>query len=186
MTHLRNYSKDKELDNVNWNLIKLSNVNDKIIKQLINHMRSELSDNFFISFESLINIGSKATKLIEKTYKKYSTTRNFRKYLFQFLLNYYNDFVEDPLVLRLYHPDFIIRAKALMQIEENGDIDYLKFIIPLLNDPDDSVRWAALRVLESFKEFENNPLTFLKIENRIRKEPNLVIKEKLIKIFNNS
>ncbi len=183
VNHIGDYGSEEEVDNVQWNLIKISHVDDKIIKKLITHMKSELSDNFFISFESLINIGMKARELVSKTYNEYSDSTNFRKYLFQFILNFYDDIVECPLVLRLYHPDFIIRAKNLMQIEEKGDISYLKFIIPLMNDPDDSVRWATIRVLESFKQFEDNPIMVKKIQHRINKEPNPVIKEKLEKIF---
>ncbi|MHA1805827.1 MAG: HEAT repeat domain-containing protein [Promethearchaeota archaeon] len=183
MRYSREHEANKDLNDDNWDLIKISNVDDKIIKNLLEYITSDVNDNFFISFESLLKIGKKARTLVEQSYKKHARKKDVRREILKFILNYYKGRIKYPLVPRLYHPDFIIRARTLEQIEKNREFNYLKFILPLINDTDDSVRWAAIRVLESFKHAENRHFLYQMLKHRIQKEPNPIIKEKLIKIF---
>ena len=83
---------------------------------------------------------------------------------------------------QLYHPDFIIRARTIFKIQQTKDKQYLKFILPLLNDPDDSVRWAVITSLDCL-DLNNNPLVHKELKNFIEKESNLVIKEKIKEVF---
>jgi hypothetical protein len=85
----------------------------------------------------------------------------------------------------LYNPDFITRARTIFKIEQAGDKKYLKYILPLLNDPDDSVRWAVLRFLDTFNMVKN-PLVCKEIKCFIERESNSVIKEKAKDVFKNS
>ena len=84
---------------------------------------------------------------------------------------------------KLYHPDFITRARTLLKLEHVGDINYLNFIVPLLNDPDDSVRWAVIRFLNSHPHLINNPLVYKELKSHIETELNPVIREKMMEIF---
>ncbi len=80
---------------------------------------------------------------------------------------------------QLYHPDFVIRARTILRLENASDFNYLRFILPLLNDPDDSVRWAVIRFLNTHSQLINNPLIYMELKSHIQKEMNLVIKEKV-------
>ncbi|MHA1688609.1 MAG: HEAT repeat domain-containing protein [Promethearchaeota archaeon] len=183
MRNSRDYGDYKNLNDDNWGLIKISNVSDKIIKKLLKYITSDVNENFFISFESLLKIGKKARNLVEQSYKEHAKKKDLQKEILKFILNYYKGRIKYPLVQKLYHPDFITRAKTLDYIEQNKNYNYLKFVLPLVNDPDDSVRWAAIKVLESFKQPKNNLFLFHLVKHRIKKEPNPVIKEKLTNIF---
>ncbi|MFX1361285.1 MAG: hypothetical protein ACFE8T_13185, partial [Promethearchaeota archaeon] len=83
----KNYTEDD-----NWDLIEVSKVNDKIIKKLLNYLKYDISENFFISFESLLKLGNKIPKYtIESIIKELDQTHNFKKELFQFILNFTKD-----------------------------------------------------------------------------------------------
>ena len=82
----------------------------------------------------------------------------------------------------MYHPDFVIRANALRDIERNDALKYLHLIIPIIDDPDDSVRWAVLNLLISLNQI-NNPIIYKKLKNRAKIETNQIIKKKLLEIL---
>ena len=46
-------------DNPNWDVIEVSKVNDKIIMKLLNYLKYDVSEKFFISFESLLKLGNR-------------------------------------------------------------------------------------------------------------------------------
>ncbi|KKL14318.1 hypothetical protein LCGC14_2516860, partial [marine sediment metagenome] len=53
----------EEEESTNWDVIEISKVSDKNIRILIDNLKldkAELSDDFFISFESLLKIGNRA------------------------------------------------------------------------------------------------------------------------------
>ncbi|MFX1409825.1 MAG: HEAT repeat domain-containing protein [Promethearchaeota archaeon] len=189
MNFFRNNKIWEEEENLNWDVIEISKVNDKIIKKLINNLKldkSDLSDNFFISFESLLKIGKRAEYALNSYIKETKQIHNSKIDIFNFILNCIkNETIEDNLVPKLYHPDFIIRARTIFRIEEANDIKYLRFILPLLNDPDDSVRWAATKFLDSHNLIKN-PLVFKELKNFINKESNPVIKQRVKEIFKKS
>ncbi|MFX1600480.1 MAG: hypothetical protein ACFFB6_07775, partial [Promethearchaeota archaeon] len=78
---------------------------------------------------------------------------------------------------------FITRARAVLKLELAADINYLRFILPLLNDPDDSVRWAVIRFFNTHRHLLKNPLVHKELKSLIEKELNPVIKEKVIELF---
>ncbi|MFW9865163.1 MAG: HEAT repeat domain-containing protein [Candidatus Thorarchaeota archaeon] len=189
MNYLRD---DKVWDNeedLNWDLIEISQVDDKIIRRLLNNLKldkSELSDNFFIAFESLLKIGKKAEDSLNEFIKETHEIHNYKVDIFNFLLDFIkNNTVEYLLVPQLYHPDFITRARTVFKIEQARDKKYLKFIIPLLYDPDDSVRNAVVRVLDTFNMVKD-PLVCKELKCFIELESNPVIKEKIREIFKRS
>jgi HEAT repeat protein len=94
-----------------------------------------------------------------------------------------NNTLKYVLVPHLYHPDFVTRARTLLKLELVGDINYLNFILPLLNDPDDSVRWAVIRLLNTHAHLLNNPLVYKELKSHIETELNPVIKEKMVELF---
>ncbi len=173
----KNYTEDN-----NWDLIEVSKVNDKIIKKLLNYLKYDISENFFISFESLLKLGNKIPEYtIESIIKELDQTHNFKKELFQFILNFTkNGIIEYHLLPQLYNPDFIIRARAVMKIKENNDIKYIKFLLPLLEDPDDSVRWSIIRYLANFRD---NPIILNELKNHLDKELNPIIYKNLKEIY---
>ncbi|MFX1392726.1 MAG: HEAT repeat domain-containing protein [Promethearchaeota archaeon] len=175
------------LDKSNYEIIEVSKVDDKIIKKLIDNLKLDLSDNFFISFESLIKLGKKAESALEAVIHEIDDHHQFKKEIFNLLLNLIkNNEIENPLLLNLYHPDFIVRANALMQIEKNNALKNLNFILPLISDPDDSVRWAVMRLIDSFDQSENqNPIIFKKLKKQAEIEQNPVIQKKIKKILKN-
>ncbi|KKM07664.1 hypothetical protein LCGC14_1731620, partial [marine sediment metagenome] len=72
MSYLRDNKNWDEEENINWDIIEISKVNDKIIKDLILNLKldkSDLSDRFFISFESLLKIGKKAEAVLDSYIK---------------------------------------------------------------------------------------------------------------------
>ena len=73
-----------------------------------------------------------------------------------------------------------------MLAENSGDRKYMKFIIPLIEDPDDSVRWAAINYLINDKANIKNPKAFQKLESRITVESNPIIRNKLVDIVKNN
>lgn len=189
MSYLRENKTWEEEENKNWDVIKISKVNDKIIKNLIASLKldkAELSDDFFISFESLLKIGNRAESVLDSYIQQTNEIHNVKVEIFNFLLDFIkNSSLKHVLVPQLYHTDFITRARTIFRLEEAGDKSYLKFLIPLLNDPDDSVRWAVIRFLNS-NNLLKNPLIYKELKNLIEKESNLVIKENLKEIFKNS
>jgi len=186
VSYLRDNKIWDEEESTNWDVIEISKVNDKIIRILINNLKldkAELSDDFFISFESLLKIGNKAESVLDSYIRQTNEIHNFKVDIFNFLLDFIrNNSVKHVLVPQLYHTDFITRARTIFKLEEAGDKSYLKFLIPLLNDPDDSVRWAVIRFFNS-KKLLKNPLIYKELKNLIEKESNLIIKEKLKEIF---
>lgn len=171
----------KEHDN--WDVIEVSKVNDKIIRKLLNYLKYDISDNFFISFESLLKLGNKIPQLtIKKLIKELDKAHEFKMELFQFILNFTEDgLVEYHLLPELYNPDFIIRAKAVMKITDNNDTKYIKFLLPLIEDPDDSVRWSVIRFLSQHK---NNSIIDSELREHLDKELNPVIYDNLKQILN--
>ena len=108
----------------------------------------------------------------------------FKKELFKLILNYIKtNKIENPYLFDLYHPDFVIRANALRDIERNDALKYLHLIIPIIDDPDDSVRWAVLNLLISLNQI-NNPIINKKLKNRANIESNQIIKKKLLDVLN--
>ncbi|MFW9784325.1 MAG: HEAT repeat domain-containing protein [Candidatus Heimdallarchaeota archaeon] len=180
MNYLRDNKNNREDDN--WDLIEVSKVNDKIIKKLLNYLKYDISENFFISFESLLKLGNKIPEYtIDSIIKELEQSHNFKKELFQFILNFTkNGIIEYHLLPQLYNPDFIIRARAVMKIKDNNDSKYLKFLLPLLEDPDDSVRWSVIKYLASFKD---NHIIYNELKKHLDKELNPIIFDNLREII---
>ncbi|MFW9878964.1 MAG: hypothetical protein ACFFG0_38285, partial [Candidatus Thorarchaeota archaeon] len=68
MSYLRDNKIWEEEEDVQWDVIEISKVDDKIIRYLLDNLnleKSDLSDSFFISFESLLKIGKKAEKILD-------------------------------------------------------------------------------------------------------------------------
>ena len=183
MNFIRNDGNLTEEDNANWGVIEVSKITNKIIEKLIDNLKSELSEDFFISFDSLIKIGKKAEPVLKGVLEDNGEKLEFRKDIFKFFLNFFqNDEVENPLVFQLYNPDFIARARAIMQIEETGDLSYLKYVLPLVEDPDDSVRWAAINFLINMDQLDD-PMVYKKLTDQMEKESNSVIRNKLFDLL---
>ena len=92
--------------------------------------------------------------------------------------------IDNFLVPQLYHPDFIVRAKTILKIEKNADLRYLSYILPLLNDPDDSVRWAVIKFLDTNNLIKDS-MVRKELKTFIKAESNTIIKEKAKEIFSN-
>ncbi|MHA2282286.1 MAG: HEAT repeat domain-containing protein [Promethearchaeota archaeon] len=186
MSYLRDNKVWEEEENLKWDVIEISKVDDKIIRNLFERMKLEtyeLTDNFFIAFESLLKIGKRAEEVIDSYIKETNEIHNFKIDVFNFLLKFIkNNTIEYILVPQLYHPDFITRARTIFKIQQAGDKKYLNFIIPLLNDPDDSVRWAVIRFLSNLNMVKN-PLVYKELKKFIELESNPIIKEKLKEVF---
>ena len=189
MSYLRDNKIWEEEEDLNWDVIEISKVDDKIIRYLLDNLKldkSDLSDNFFIAFESLLKIGKKTENVLDSYIKETNEIHNFKIDVFNFMLDFIkSNKIEYLLVPHLYDPDFITRARTIFKIEQAGDKKYLKFILPLLNDPDDSVRWAVLRFLDTF-DMMKNPLVCKELKCFIEKESNPIIKEKGKEIFKKS
>ena len=166
----------------NWDVVEVSKVNDKIIRKLLDYLKYDISDKFFISFESLLKLGNKVPEAtIKNIISELDQTHNFKKELFQFILNFIkDDTVEYHLLPQIYSPDFIVRARAVMKIKENNDVRYLKFLLPLLDDPDDSVRWSAIKFLS---QHIDNPIIHYELKKHLNKELNPIISENLKEVF---
>ena len=187
MSYLRDNKIWEEEDNRNWDVIEISKVDDKIIKRLIDNLKLEttdLSENFFISFESLLKLGKKIEPVLDSFIKETTEIHNCKVDIFNFILDFVkNNTLKYNLVPQLYHPDFITRARTVLKLEQAGDISYLNFILPLLNDPDDSVRWSVIRFLNTHEQLLKNPLVYKEIKCYIVKESNSVIQEKMKELF---
>lgn len=180
---MKNLGDDNDYKEVNnWDVIEVSKVNDKIIRKLLNYLKYDISENFFISFESLLKLGNKVPEAtIQNIINDLDQTHSFKKDLFQFILKFVkNGTVEFHLLPQIYSPDFIVRARAVMKIKQNNDTRYLKFLLPLLDDPDDSVRWSVIKFLAKHK---NNPIIFNELKNHLNKELNPIIYENLKVLF---
>jgi len=169
-------------ESTNWDVVELSKVNDKIIRRLLDYLKYDISDKFFISFESLLKLGNKIPETtIKNIINELDQAHNFKKELFQFILNFIkDDTVEYHLLPQLYSPDFIVRARAVMKIKQNNDVRYLKFLLPLLDDPDDSVRWSAIKFLSKHID---NPIIYYELKKHLNKELNPIISENLKEVF---
>ncbi|MHA1105012.1 MAG: HEAT repeat domain-containing protein [Promethearchaeota archaeon] len=165
-----------------WDIIEVSKVNDKIIKSLLNHLKDKISENFFISFESLLKIARKVPELeINNIINELDDSDLFKLEIFKFILSFIkNEVIEYHLLPQLYSPDFIKRAKIIMKIKENDDKKYFKFLIPLLDDPDDSVRWSVIDYLIMHKDDE---IISKNLKNHMNDELNPIILENLIELF---
>ena len=186
VNYLRDNKAWEEEENSKWDVIELSQVDDKIIRVLLDEMKLDtdiISDNFFIAFESLLKIGKKAEDVINLYIKETKEIHNFKIDVFNYLLDFIkNNILEHLLVPQLYNPDFTTRARTIYKIQQAGDTKYLKFVLPLLNDPDDSVRWAVIRFLETHKLIKN-PIVYRELKRFIESESNPVIKEKIKDCF---
>ena len=177
---------NKNWDKENYEIMEISKIDDKIIKKLIDNLKLDLSDDFFISFESLLKLGKRAESAIESQIKDMDEVHNFKKEIFNFLhKNIKTNEIENPLITRLYHPDFIIRANAIMHIDKNDALKYLNLILPLISDPDDSVRWAVIKLLGTLNQLDN-PIISKKLIKQLSFESNPVIKKTIKKILKKS
>ncbi|MCJ7647141.1 MAG: HEAT repeat domain-containing protein [Candidatus Lokiarchaeota archaeon] len=165
-----------------WDIIEVSKVDDKIIKSLLNHLKDNISDNFFISFESLLKIARKIPEIeIRNIINELDESDLFKLEIFTFILRYIKEeVIEYHLLPQLYSPDFIMRAKIIMKIKEFDDKKYIKFLIPLLNDPDDSVRWSVIDYLSMHKDTK---IIYDNLKNHMNYELNPIILENLICLF---
>jgi len=187
VSYLRDNKIWEEEDNINWDIVEISKVDDKIIQRLINNLKldtADISQSFFISFESLLKLGKKIEPVLESYIKVTTEIHYFKVDIFNFILDFVkHNTLKYVLVPQLYHPDFITRARTILKLELAADVDYLNFILPLLNDPDDSVRWAVIRFLNTHKHLLKNPLVYKELKSHVDTELNPVIKEKIIELF---
>jgi len=182
VNYLPNNRKHKELDNSNWDIIEISKIDDKIIKKILNRLSLGISDDFFICFESLIKIGKKAKSAI-LSFIQENEIDSFIKDVLYYILRMIDKNQSYPsTLLKLYHPDFVVRARTIMEIEDSGKKEYLKYLIPLINDPDDSVRWALINLFISL-ELTENPIVKSKLQNHLNNELNPIISKKIKEIF---
>jgi len=186
VSYLRENKIWEEEDSLNWDVIEISKIDDKIIRSLVDKLSLDtpiITESFFIAFESLLKIGKRAEEVLDSFVKETDEIHNFKIDVFNFMLGFIKSrIIEDHLVPQLYHPDFIIRARTIFKIQQTKNKQYLKFILPLLNDPDDSVRWAAIKCLDCLN-LNNNPVVYKELKSFIGKESNTVIKEKIIEVF---
>ena len=180
--------------NDNWNdedfsadVVEIEKVDPSLIKKLVNNIiKLELSDDFYLSFESLMKIGKKAESLIKEGMDKLDYDNNFKKEVLKILLKKINDFEFDNVFIQdLYNPDFITRFRAIKQIQTLEIEKYLKFLKPLINDADDSIRWAVINLLIENKQILNTQTLGL-LEDHKKYELNPIIRDKLIEFFNQS
>ena len=165
-----------------WDIIEVSKVDDKIIKRLLNHVKDGISENFFISFESVLKIRQRIPQsMVENIISELDESDQFRRDIFKFILSYIKrEVIEYHLLPQLYSPDFLMRAKIIMKIKEFDDNKYIKFLIPLLNDPDDSVRWSVIDYLSLHKD---DNLVSKNLKNHLNYELNPIILENLVNLF---
>ncbi|MFX1287504.1 MAG: hypothetical protein ACFFFY_02945, partial [Promethearchaeota archaeon] len=64
--------------------------------------------------------------------------------------------------------------------KQNNDVRYLKFLLPLLDDPDDSVRWSVIKYLS---QHIDNPIIYSELKKHLNKELNPIILENLKEVF---
>lgn len=183
LDYLPENRKNEEFGDSNWDFIEVSNVNDKIIKVLLDKLSLGVSEDFFISFESLIKIGKKAKSQI-LSFIQTQNPNSFIRDLLYLILQYINEGdIDTPLIFHLYHPDFVIRAKSIKEIMDMEKDNYFKYIIPLIDDPDDSVRFQVLKYFIS-QELIPNPIIKNQLRKRLNKELNPIIINKIKEILN--
>ena len=51
---MNDMNKFKDLDKENWKFVEISEITDKIIKKLVNNLKMNLSEDFFLSFYDVI------------------------------------------------------------------------------------------------------------------------------------
>lgn len=176
VNYLRNEKKEEYLSDLQWEKVKISNLNPRDIKKLIvNILNLDISDDFFLSFESLSKIGEKAVPLIDEILNN-RIENNFRTNLLSYISKYNQHKTDNNLIIQLYHPDFITRARTIMFLEENQYDKYLSYLLPLLEDPDDSVRWALVKLLDNQKVYEFKNLKN-KLKDAFAQEINPIIKK---------
>lgn len=172
---------NRSLEEDDWHYVRISAIDEKIIKKLIDNLKLDVSEDFFLSFNSLLKLGKRAESEIRTTINEMDEFHKFKKEIFKYLLNYVRySSSEYPLVSKLYSPDFLIRVQAIKEIDKK-DLNYLKFLLPIIKDPDDSVRAAVINLL--INTHLEDPKVLKQLKRHINKESNPVIKEKLIKIF---
>ena len=119
--------------------------------------------------------------MVENIISELDETDQFRRDIFKFILSYIKrEVIEYHLLPQLYSPDFLMRAKIIMKIKEFDDNKYIKFLIPLLNDPDDSVRWSVIDYLSLHKD---DNLVSKNLKNHLNYELNPIILENLVNLF---
>ncbi|MHA1284573.1 MAG: HEAT repeat domain-containing protein [Promethearchaeota archaeon] len=188
MSYLPNNNTDDNWfdEDFKWTFIELSKVNEDIISKLIdNIVKLNPSEDFYISFESLVKIGKKIVPILKNYLKNNNNLQEYKILLFKFLLEFVESRNTDlPLIFDLYNPDFVIRAKTIYNIKKSELNKYLDYILPLLKDPDDSVRWAVIKILDN-----NNLIKVQKVSEDLKsqliKEVNPVIKRKIYEILGN-
>ena len=167
-------------DDLNWDIIEISKVNNKMIKRLIENLKKDISERFFISFESLIKISriKNIKKLLENSFRVMDDN-DWHRDLLKFILKYIkNKELKHPLAYQLYHPDFIKRVRAILQAEHDNSVEYKRIILPLLDDPDDSVRWAALNYFINLGQVDEREIQN-KLKLRQEREINKTILQKI-------
>lgn len=172
------------LDEENWHYVEISKIDNNIIKKLVNNLKLNLSEDFFLSFESLLKLGKKAEPELTAAIREMDEQHRFKKEIFNALIKYIRtNKSEYPKIFQLYHPDFEIRARAVLDLGKENKINNLKFLMPLIMDPDDSVRWAVINLL--INKYIKNPSVYKKLKKHIEKESNPIIRKKLVKVFEN-
>ncbi|MFX1443978.1 MAG: HEAT repeat domain-containing protein [Promethearchaeota archaeon] len=170
------------MDEENWHYVKISKIDNKIIKKLVNNLKLNLSEEFFLSLESLLKLGKKAEPELTAAINEMDEQHKFKKEIFNALIKHIKTKQsKNPKIFQLYHPDFEIRARAVMELGKEDNINNLKFLMPLVMDPDDSVRWAVINLL--INKYLNNPSVYKKLKKHVEKESNPIIRKKLIKVF---
>ena len=172
---------NRSLEEDDWHYVKISAIDEKIIKKLIDNLKLDVSEDFFLSFNSLLKLGKRAESEIRSTISEMDEFHKFKKEIFKYLLNNFRyNSGEYPLVSKLYNPDFLIRVQAIKEIDKKN-LNYLKFLLPMIKDPDDSVRAAVINLLIN-RHLEDH-IVLKNLKKHINKESNPVIKEKLKKFF---
>jgi HEAT repeat protein len=170
------------VDEENWQYIEISKINDKIIKKLVNNLKLNLSEDFFLSFESLLKLGKIAEPELTAAVREMDEQHRFKKEIFNALLKHIKtNKSENPKIFQLYHPDFEIRARAVLELGKEENAKNLKFLMPLIMDPDDSVRWAVINLL--INKYIKNPMVYKKLKKHVEKESNPIIRKNLAKVF---
>jgi hypothetical protein len=92
-----------------WDVIEVSKINDKIIERLLDYLKNEISENFFISFESVLKLGKKIPEWQLRQFITTFESNDYKQDLFKFIIDFINqETVKYHLLPQLYSPDFII------------------------------------------------------------------------------
>ncbi len=170
------------VDEENWHYVEISKIDDNIIKKLVNNLKLNLSEDFYLSFESVLKLGKKAESELADAISEMDEQHNFKKEIFNALLKYINTKEsQNPKIFQLYHPDFEIRARTVMELGKEDNSKNLTFLLPLIKDPDDSVRWAVINLL--ITKYLTNPQVYKKLKKHVNKESNPIIRKNLTKVF---